>query len=91
VDSDLTEVWIPPVADKFYIYLNKDLDYSVGPTLSSMPAPTDKQYFCAKFDANGAVVPIVSPGNTVKTAWKLAIGPAIQNYGRNLFQYTEIP
>lgn len=91
VNSDLTEVWIPPVADKFYIYLNKDLDYSVGPTFGSMPAPTDKQYFCAKFDANGAVVPIVSPGNTVKTAWKLAIGPAIQNYGRNLFQYTEIP
>jgi len=90
IDSDLTEAWIPPVPDAFYIYLNKDLDYSVGPSVPGMPEPTNKQYFCAKFDSNGSVISIPSPDSTVLTAWKLDGDILMKDYGRNLFQSTAV-
>jgi hypothetical protein len=81
VDSDLTQAWVPPVADKFYIYQNKNLNYVTGD-----PSPiTNKPYFCAKIDSNGTVIPIVSPGNTVTTAWKQTAPASLTNHGRNLF------
>ena len=93
VDSDLTEAWIPPVADKFYIYQNKNLDYSVtiGLPIVGPQDPTNKPYFCAKIDSNGTVIPIPSPGNTVLTAWTYDGYPSLINNGRNAFQYTETP
>jgi hypothetical protein len=82
VDSALTQAWVPPIADKFYIYQNKNLNYVVSDT----PSPiTNKPFFCAKIDSNGGVTPIVSPGNTVTTAWKQTALDPLENHGRNLF------
>jgi hypothetical protein len=81
VDSALTQAWVPPIADKFYIYQNKNLNYVTG----DPSAITNKPYFCAKIDSNGGVTPIVSPGNTVTTAWKRTTPASLTNHGRNLF------
>jgi hypothetical protein len=88
IDSDLTIVWNPPIADKFYVYQNKNLDYTTGVPISGMEPPTNKPYFCAKFNEHGGVMPLLSPDSTVKTAWKFNLYPNLENYGRNIFQYT---
>jgi hypothetical protein len=90
-DEALTDAWVPPVANKFYVYQNRDLDYNVGPTVAGMSTITNKPYFCAKFDDNGGVISIPSPDSTVLTAWRKGTGPLTENYGRNLFQKTQTP
>jgi hypothetical protein len=89
-DSILSTVWEPPVADKFYLFYNTDRNFDQSTV--SVPGtsnPTNKPLFCAKFDANGKVIPQISPSNTIQTAWTPGAGP-VANYGRNLSQFTSI-
>ena len=78
--SDLSDAWIPPVADKFYIFQNATRDYSTGVTYSLMPAPTDKPFFSAQFNSVGNVLPQTAPAYNVQTMNRNL------TYGRNLTQ-----
>lgn len=63
-DSNLTLVWEPPVADRFYSFWAgnaKDYNDNDSSTLPNHPK------FCAKFDANGKVIDQVYPTYTVET------------------------
>jgi hypothetical protein len=90
-DSDLTLLWNPPLANKFYLFYNKDRDFNESTVaVPGMGEPTNKPVCCAEFDAMGQVVPQTTPDNTIQTAWLVTPG-ALNNYGRNLYQYTETP
>ena len=88
-DSTLSIIWEPPVADKFYLFYNTDRNYTTGVTIPGTGDPTNKPLFCAKFDANGQIIPQTSPDNTVQTAWSPVAG-AVSNYGRNITQFSSI-
>jgi hypothetical protein len=88
-DSTLSIIWEPPVADKFYLFYNTDRNYTTGVTIPGTGDPTNKPLFCAKFDANGQIIPQTSPANTVQTAWSPTAGP-VSNYGRNITQFSSI-
>lgn len=87
-NEGLTIPWHPPIADKFYIYQNKERDYNVGIPLAGMGAITDKPYYSARFNGLGGVTQLIAPANTIKTAWKPFITDPLINYGRNLYQET---
>jgi hypothetical protein len=76
VDSALTEVWIPPVANRFYnFWAGLSKDYNDGDSVTNHP------FFCAKFDENGSVVEQITPAFDVQTYANGA------NSGRNLYGY----
>ena len=90
-DSTLATLWSPPTANKFYLFYNTDRNFNESTvTVPGMGEPTNKPICCAKFDAIGQVVSQTAPDNTVQTAWLVTPG-SLANYGRNLYQYTEIP
>jgi hypothetical protein len=78
--SDLTTVWQPPVANKFYVFQNADRDYATGVTYTLMPKPTDKPFFSAQFNSTGATLPQAVPAYTIQTMNRT------NTYGRNLSQ-----
>jgi hypothetical protein len=81
VDEDLTEFWIPPIADKYYTFQNMDRNYSSGDAGldSSMPGITNKPNFCAKFNATGGVIPSIS---TLNNGVDLNDPTELWSYGR---------
>jgi hypothetical protein len=92
-DSALTEVWLPPLADKFYLFQNTDRDYSTGDYYGSTPPVTNKPLFSAKFDSLGRVITLDPPNNTNQTAWAeepLPTPDPLINFGRNLSQFVEL-
>ena len=57
VDDQLTEVWHPPIADKFYTFkATKDYETGAANPGSKFPRITSYPIFCAKFNANGKVI-----------------------------------
>ena len=75
-DSDLTEIWEPPVANRFYnFWAGTAKDYNDNDTVTNNPI------FCAKFDANGKVVDQTYPAYNVQTA---ANGDLV---GRNVYGF----
>jgi hypothetical protein len=56
-DSAMTQKWIPPVANAFYTFRNKDRQYQVGSANDPdhQPDITIQPNFCARFNANGLV------------------------------------
>ena len=100
LDSAFANPWTPPVADKYYLFYNKNRHYNetipIGDYYPSDPPVTEFPIFCAKFDITGAVEiipPSGAPDNTVKTAWtveKISSPPPLYNFGRNLSQYANI-
>ena len=90
-DSALTDVWLPPLADQFYLFQNTDRNYNVEVTgpYPSTPAVTNKPLFSAKFDSLGRIVTLNPPENTNQTAWA-EDGDPIINFGRNLSQFVEL-
>jgi hypothetical protein len=90
-DSNLTEVWLPPVANAFYLFQNTDRNYNVEVTgpYPSTPAVTNKPLFSAKFDSLGRIIELDVPANTNQTAWA-EDGDPIINFGRNLSQFVEL-
>jgi hypothetical protein len=75
-DSLLTNVWIPPVADRFYNFWR-------GPSVNynDNDLVTDNPYFSAKINANGKVLPQIFPNYNVET---FANGELL---GRNVYGY----
>jgi hypothetical protein len=90
-DSNLTDVWLPPLADRFYLFQNTNRDYNIEVTgpYPSTPAVTNKPLFSAEFDNLGRVTSLPVPENTNQTAWAEDGDPLI-NFGRNLSQYVEL-
>jgi len=88
-DSGLTTPWLPPLADKFYLFQNTNREYNTGDVYPTDPAVTNKPLFCAKFDSLGRVVELPTPENTNQTAWAEDGDPLI-NFGRNLSQYVSL-
>ena len=85
-DSLLTEIWSPPVANRFYnFWAGTAKDYS-----DNDPGVTNNPYFCAKIDANGKVVNQIYPSYNVQTA-ALNSSNAVVNMGRNVYGYIGTP
>jgi hypothetical protein len=93
-DSAFTQKWIPPFADKFYVFRTSK-NYNPGGV--TFPPPintlryTEKPYYCAKFNGNGKVIDQITPlAYDVQTAWvgqnNLNSAPlAIANYSYNVY------
>ena len=85
-DSLLTEIWSPPVANRFYnFWAGTAKDYS-----DNDPGVTNNPYFCAKIDANGKVVNQIYPSYNVQTA-ALNSSNVVVNLGRNVYGYIGTP
>lgn len=77
-DSALTQIWEPPVANRFYnFWAGPDKHYNIDDS----DTVTDNPYFCAKFDATGKVVNQIYPAYNVQTA---ANGDLV---GRNVYGF----
>jgi len=87
-DTNFTQKWIPPVADKFYVFRTTK-NYDPNGTGKY----TDYPYFCARFDGEGEIVEQVAPGANSQTAW-FGQNPAnsgllpITNYSYNVYYET---
>ena len=90
-DSGLTQIWLPPLADQFYLFQNTNRDYNieVGGPYSPTPPVTNQPLFSAKFDSLGRILVLDAPENTNQTAWA-EDGDPIINFGRNLSQFVEL-
>jgi len=87
-DVTLSNLWEPPVPNKFYLFYNALRDYNQSVvTINGMGVPTDFPICSAQFTALGKVISQTLPTNTIKTAWRVT-GQALTNYGRNLYQAT---
>ena len=80
INSGLTQEWNPPVANKFYNFWQPAKSYNTPGT----SGPSKKPFFCAKINANGEVIELAAPANTVQTAWQRTGSAAYINYGRNI-------
>lgn len=89
-DSEFTNTWIPPLADKFYLFQNKNRNYNEGDVYSADPPVTNKPLYSAKFDSAGKVVELPITEYTVQTAWAEDPDP-LTNLGRNLYQNVVTP
>jgi hypothetical protein len=82
-DSNFTQKWIPPVADRFYV-LRTDKNYDPDDT----GIYTDYPFFCVKVDGDGKVVEQISPAPDSQTAWATPANQVKQNYSYNVY-YSE--
>jgi len=86
-DPDFTEKWIPPFANRYYVF------QTVKNYAPNKPSKfSDYPYYCALFNGNGEVVEQVTGPNS-QTAWKGGTGsnpPISLNYGYNMY-YEEPP
>ena len=79
-DSALTQIWEPPVANRFYnFWAGPDKDYNDNDTVTNNP------YFCAKIDTNGKVVDQIYPAYNVQTSANGGL------YGRNVYGFIGNP
>ena len=80
-DEALTQVWNPPVADKFYNFWRPERAYNV----EDAEGPSENPFFSARITENGEIVELLTPDtNTVQTAWKKSPASSYVNYGRNI-------
>jgi hypothetical protein len=87
-DAAFTQKWIPPVADRFYVFQtskNYNPDAATFPPLKYSEYP----YYCAKFNSTGRVIEQINPNFDVQTAWvgQNAVNTAviaIANYSYNV-------
>ncbi len=83
-DINLTEIWEPPVANRFYnFWAGPDKHYNIDDS----DDVTDNPYFCAKFNAAGKVVNQIYPYYNVQTAaiGGLSLVPGL--FGRNVYGF----
>lgn len=81
-DINLTEVWEPPVTNRFYnFWAGNTKDYNDNDTVTV----TNNPIFCAKIDANGKVVNQIYPAYNVQTAANADL------VGRNVYGYVGSP
>jgi hypothetical protein len=79
-DINLTQVWTPPVANRFYnFWAGTAKEYNDNDTVTNNPI------FCAKFNASGKVVDQIYPAYNVQTA---ANGDLV---GRNVYGFIGTP
>jgi len=85
-DASLTQKWIPPVADRFYV-VRTDKNYDPGTTGFC----TEHPWFCVKINADGELIEQIPYIPNSQTAWeKGASSPLpLANYGYNIF-YEEL-
>ena len=81
INPELTQEWNPPVANKFYNFWQPVRPYAI-PQASG--AGFNKPFFSAKINANGEIVELTPPANTIQTAWRKTGGSVLVNYGRNI-------
>jgi len=84
-DTDFTEKWIPPVANRFYVFRTTK-NYDPDETGKYTETP----FYCAKFDADGEVIEQIIPTPNSQTAWvgqnEANSGPLpIANYSYNVY------
>jgi len=100
-DSNFTQPWVPPVADKFYNFITVK-NYNPQGNVFQPPSPDAGQliyseypFYCARINSNGVVMDQIAPTPNVQTAWtgqNTANTAAIDidNYSYNVL-YTETP
>lgn len=79
-DSLMTEKWIPPVADRFYV-IQTSKDYDPGAT----GAYTNNPYYCVKVNNEGKVIEQIPYTPDSQTAWAKPASGTLTNYGYNIF------
>ena len=99
-DPGLTQKWIPPFANRFYVFQTEkdynpnDAMFTTGPSAGQFKY-TKFPYYCAEFNEDGEMVNQTSPTPDSQTAWvgqnlnNLATLP-IANYSYNIY-YEEPP
>jgi hypothetical protein len=84
-DTNFTQKWIPPVADRFYVFrTTKNYDPDATGKYTGTP------FYCAKFDNEGEVIEQIAPTPNSQTAWvgqnSANSGPLpITNYSYNVY------
>ena len=79
-DSGMTQKWIPPVADRFYI-IQTSKSYDPGNTGEY----TDKPYFCIKVNSEGEIIEQIPYTPDSQTAWAKPSSGTLTNYSYNIF------
>jgi len=88
-DAGLTQKWVPPFADRFYIFqTSKNYDPDTTGKYSAYP------YYCAKFNSDGEVIDQIAPAPNSQTAWigqneENTLPLPIANYSYNIY-YEEL-
>ena len=82
-DTAFTQKWIPPVADRFYVFQTIKNYNPQGITFppSGPLKYSEYPYYCAKFNSTGKMVEQLSPSFDVQTAW----------VGQNMFNTNVLP
>ena len=81
-DSGLSQKWIPPFANKFYVFQTaKNYDPNDTGEFSAFP------YYCAEFNNEGEMKNQISPDPDSQTAWG---GATLANHSYNIY-YEEPP
>jgi hypothetical protein len=86
-DAGFTQKWIPPFADKYYVFQTVKNYAPNKPTKFS-----DYPYYCARFNSDGEVIEQTPYTPNSQTAWKGGASPTTTffNYGYNMY-YEEPP
>lgn len=86
-DAGFTQKWIPPFADKFYVFQTIKNYAPNKPTKFS-----EYPYYCARFNSSGEVIEQIPYVPNSQTAWKGGTSPTTDffNYGYNIY-YEEPP
>ena len=81
-DTDFTQKWIPPFADRFYVFqTTKNYAPNIPPKFTAYP------YYCAKFNSEGEVIEQVLYNPNSQTAWAggTSTPNTFFNYGYNMY------
>jgi hypothetical protein len=69
-DSNFTQKWIPPVAERYYNFITEKNYNPDGATfIGGAPKYSEFPFYCAKINANGEVMSQTVPTPNVQTAW----------------------
>ena len=81
-DALMTQKWIPPVADRFYV-VQTTKNYDPGSTGQY----TEYPWFCVKVDADGELIEQIPYTPDSQTAWEKAnpLPLPLANYGYNIY------
>ena len=88
-DAAFTQKWVPPVANRFYVFQTSKNYNPEGATFPPLKY-SEYPYYCARFDGNGKVIEQLGETPDMQTAWvgqnapNTAVIP-IDNYSYNVF------
>ncbi len=79
-DAGLTQKWIPPVPDRYYVF-RTNTDYDPGDAGDYTKYP----FFSAKINADGEVIPQPGSVPNIQTAWDGPTTTSLTNYSWNIY------